>query len=179
MHVDGFRFDLASVLGNTVDKHGFQFSPNAPLLKEILSALPNTKMIAEPWACGDGTYQVGNFPYGWAEWNGKFRDTARKFILMESGTMSEMATRMCGSNDLYQDDGRKPYPASISSRPMMALPCTIWLPTTRRTTGKPILTDLPTEAKTTTIPTTGVQNGSGCNRTEISLVCCSCRRELP
>lgn len=109
MHVDGFRFDLASVLGNTVDKHGFQFSSNAPLLCEIVQAMPGTKMIAEPWACGDGTYQVGNFPQGWGEWNGKFRDTARKFVLMEAYTIGEMATRLCGSSDLYQDDGRKPY----------------------------------------------------------------------
>lgn len=109
MHVDGFRFDLASVLGNTVDKHGYQFSPDATLLREIRQALPSVKLIAEAWAIGDGTYQVGNFPIGWGEWNGKFRDAVRRFILMEPGTVGEMATRICGSSDLYGDDGRQPF----------------------------------------------------------------------
>jgi isoamylase len=71
------------------------------------------KLIAEPWDVGDGGYQVGNFPVGWAEWNGKYRDTVRRFWKGDGGVVSEFATRLSGSSDLYQDDGRRPY-ASIN-----------------------------------------------------------------
>jgi isoamylase len=67
------------------------------------------KLIAEPWDVGPGGYQVGNFPPGWTEWNGKYRDTVRKFWKGDGGQVSEFATRLAGSSDLYQDDGRKPY----------------------------------------------------------------------
>src|SRR5207237_6083073 len=77
-----------------------------PLLSQV-------KLIAEPWDVGPGGYQVGNFPVLWTEWNGKYRDCVRRFWKGDGGTASELATRLAGSSDLYQDDGRKPY-ASIN-----------------------------------------------------------------
>ena len=111
MHVDGFRFDLASTLArelHDVSKlSGFFDTINQdPTLADI-------KLIAEPWDVGDGGYQVGNFPVVWAEWNGKFRDTVRRFWKGDEGTLSDFAYRLTGSSDLYQYDGRKPY-ASIN-----------------------------------------------------------------
>jgi len=107
MHVDGFRFDLASTLARElfeVDRLGafFDIIHQDPLLSQV-------KLIAEPWDVGPGGYQVGNFPPGWTEWNGKFRDTVRKFWKGDGGQVSEFATRLAGSSDLYQNDGRKPY----------------------------------------------------------------------
>ncbi len=107
MHVDGFRFDLASTLARelfAVDRLGafFDIIHQDPLLSQV-------KLIAEPWDVGPGGYQVGNFPPGWTEWNGKYRDTVRKFWKGDGGQVSELATRLAGSSDLYQDDGRKPY----------------------------------------------------------------------
>lgn len=110
MHVDGFRFDLASVLGNSVDNHGYNFDYNHPLLRAITEKLPKTKMIAEPWAIGGNSYQVGGFPTAWKEWNGKYRDVVRKAILMEDNTMGDLAKRICGSSELYAHNGR---PASF------------------------------------------------------------------
>src|SRR5262249_45373266 len=100
-HIDGFRFDLASILGR--DQNGAPLS-NPPLL-EALAADPilgTTKLIAEAWDAG-GLYQVGSFPaYGrWAEWNGRFRDCVRKFLKGDPGQVGEMATRLVGSPDLY------------------------------------------------------------------------------
>ncbi len=111
MHVDGFRFDLASTLArelHAVDKLGafFDIIHQDPILSQV-------KLIAEPWDVGPGGYQVGNFPVLWTEWNGKYRDTVRKFWKGEGGLVSEFATRLSGSSDLYQHDGRKPY-ASIN-----------------------------------------------------------------
>ncbi len=111
MHVDGFRFDLASTLARElfdVDKLGafFDIIHQDPILSQV-------KLIAEPWDVGPGGYQVGNFPVLWTEWNGLYRDTVRKFWKGESGTVSELATRLAGSSDLYERDGRKPY-ASIN-----------------------------------------------------------------
>ena len=111
MHVDGFRFDLASTLARElyeVDRLGafFDIIHQDPILSQV-------KLIAEPWDVGMGGYQVGNFPVLWSEWNGKYRDTVRRFWKGEGGTLSEFATRLAGSSDLYQDDGRKPY-ASIN-----------------------------------------------------------------
>jgi isoamylase len=105
MHVDGFRFDLASILARV---HG-QFDPNSTFLEAVSKdpILKDVKMIAEPWDLT--TYQVGNFPVGWSEWNGKFRDTVRKFVKGDDGQIAEMAKRVTGSADLYQEDGRKPY----------------------------------------------------------------------
>jgi glycogen operon protein len=110
MHVDGFRFDLASVLGNTVDNHGFHFDKNHPLLQNITKALPRTKMIAEPWAIGGNSYQVGGFPSSWKEWNGKFRDVMRTAVLMHNNTIGDLAKRLCGSAELYAHNNR---PASF------------------------------------------------------------------
>ena len=111
MHVDGFRFDLASTLARElfdVDRLGafFDIVHQDPLLSQV-------KLIAEPWDVGPGGYQVGNFPVLWTEWNGKYRDCVRRFWKGDGGATSELATRLAGSSDLYQDDGRKPY-ASIN-----------------------------------------------------------------
>lgn len=111
MHVDGFRFDLASTLARElfeVNKLGafFDIIHQDPTLSQV-------KLIAEPWDVGPGGYQVGNFPPGWAEWNGKFRDDVRRFWKGDGGTASVFATRLAGSSDLYERSGRKPY-ASIN-----------------------------------------------------------------
>jgi isoamylase len=111
MHVDGFRFDLAATLAREfyeVDRLSTFF--------EVVQQDPvvaMTKLIAEPWDVGPGGYQVGNFPPLWTEWNGKFRDTARDFWRGEPASLGEFASRITGSADLYQDDGRRPV-ASIN-----------------------------------------------------------------
>jgi glycogen operon protein len=107
MRVDGFRFDLASTLArelHDVDRLGafFDILHQDPVLSQV-------KLIAEPWDVGPGGYQVGNFPPGWCEWNGIYRDVMRRFWKGDGGLVSEFATRLTGSSDLYQDDGRKPY----------------------------------------------------------------------
>ena len=111
MHVDGFRFDLASTLAR--DDEGvnklhafFEIIHQDPVLSQV-------KLIAEPWDVGEGGYQVGNFPVLWAEWNGKYRDTMRSFWKGDEGRIGEMAYRLTGSPDLYQHSGRRPY-ASIN-----------------------------------------------------------------
>ena len=107
MHVDGFRFDLASVL--TRGRNG-ELLPNPPIVEHIAEdpALRNTKIIAEAWDAA-GTYQVGSFPSDrWSEWNGRYRDDVRRFWRGERGTMGTFATRLCGSSDLYQKDGQSP-----------------------------------------------------------------------
>jgi isoamylase len=111
MHVDGFRFDLASTLArelHEVDKLGafFDIIHQDPVLSQV-------KLIAEPWDLGEGGYQVGNFPVGWTEWNGKYRDTVRHFWKGDGGIVSELATRLAGSSDLYSQSGRRPY-ASVN-----------------------------------------------------------------
>jgi isoamylase len=111
MHVDGFRFDLAATLArelHDVNKLSAFFDTihQDPVLADV-------KLIAEPWDVGDGGYQVGQFPILWAEWNGKYRDTVRKFWKGDEGQLSDFAYRLTGSSDLYQYDGRKPY-ASIN-----------------------------------------------------------------
>ncbi|ADD40839.1 glycogen debranching protein [Stackebrandtia nassauensis] len=119
--VDGFRHDLASVLGNTCQHGCFKYERDNPdtALNAITDAMParpadggaGTDWIAEPWAIGDGTYQVGNFPKGWSEWNDKYRDTWRadqNKLGVEKVTPGQLATRIAGSSDLYGDDGRKP-----------------------------------------------------------------------
>jgi glycogen operon protein len=111
MHVDGFRFDLASALARElfdVDRLAsfFDIIHQDPVLSHV-------KLIAEPWDLGQGGYQVGNFPVLWTEWNGKYRDTVRRFWRGDDNTVSELATRLSGSNDLYAHSGRKPY-ASIN-----------------------------------------------------------------
>jgi len=111
MHVDGFRFDLASTLArelHEVDRLGafFDIIHQDPVLSQA-------KLIAEPWDLGAGGYQVGNFPVLWTEWNGKYRDCVRHFWKGDGGTVAEFATRLCGSSDLYEQSGRRPY-ASIN-----------------------------------------------------------------
>ncbi len=111
MHVDGFRFDLAATLArqfHEVDRLSafFDIVQQDPLISQV-------KLIAEPWDVGDGGYQVGNFPPLWTEWNGQFRDTVRDFWRGEPSTLGEFASRITGSSDLYQGDGRHPI-ASIN-----------------------------------------------------------------
>jgi glycogen operon protein len=111
MHVDGFRFDLAATLArqfHEVDRLSafFDIVQQDPVISQV-------KLIAEPWDVGDGGYQVGNFPPLWTEWNGKYRDTVRDFWRGEPSTLGEFASRLTGSSDLYQDDGRHPM-ASIN-----------------------------------------------------------------
>jgi glycogen operon protein len=111
MHVDGFRFDLAATLArqfHEVDRLSvfFDLVQQDPVVSQV-------KLIAEPWDLGEGGYQVGNFPPVWTEWNGKFRDTVRDFWRGEPAKLAEFASRLTGSSDLYQDDGRRPI-ASIN-----------------------------------------------------------------
>ncbi|HLV66229.1 MAG TPA: glycogen debranching protein GlgX, partial [Polyangiaceae bacterium] len=111
MHVDGFRFDLASTLARElyeVNKLGafFDIIHQDPVISQV-------KLIAEPWDVGPGGYQVGNFPVGWTEWNGRYRDAVRRFWKGDGGSASELATRLAGSSDLYEQSGRRPY-ASIN-----------------------------------------------------------------
>lgn len=120
--VDGFRFDLASVLGNTCEHGCFNFDKMAPnnALNRIINEFDErptwggqgTDFIAEPWAIGGNSYQVGGFPSGWSEWNGKYRDTIRKDQNQMGSadiTLGQLAGMFTGSADLYQDDGRKPW----------------------------------------------------------------------
>jgi len=105
MHVDGFRFDLASALGREEGR----FRRSASFFDAIAQdpVLCRVKLIAEPWDLG--TYQVGEFPVDWAEWNGRFRDTARRWGKGDAGQARDLGWRLGGSADLYGDDGRKPY----------------------------------------------------------------------
>jgi len=109
MHVDGLRFDLASVLGRD---HLGNVLVEPPVVESIAEdgVLADTKLIAEPWDAA-GLYQVGNFPYGrrWSEWNGRYRDGVRRFWRGDPDLAGELATRVCGSADLYQPTGRNPY----------------------------------------------------------------------
>ena len=111
MHVDGFRFDLASTLAREfydVDRLSafFELVQQDPMVSQV-------KLIAEPWDVGPGGYQVGNFPPQWTEWNGKYRDTVRDFWRGEPATLGEFASRLTGSADLYEHTGRRPV-ASIN-----------------------------------------------------------------
>ncbi|HEX8722062.1 MAG TPA: glycogen debranching protein GlgX [Pyrinomonadaceae bacterium] len=111
MHVDGFRFDLASALArelHDVDRLGsfFDVIHQDPVLSQV-------KLIAEPWDLGEGGYQVGNFPVLWAEWNGVYRDNVRSFWRGDPGQLDDLAFRLTGSSDLYERSGRRPY-ASIN-----------------------------------------------------------------
>lgn len=111
MHVDGFRFDLAATLARELHDVSrlssfFDTIHQDPTLADV-------KLIAEPWDVGEGGYQVGQFPVLWAEWNGIYRDTVRRFWKGDEGQLSDFGNRLTGSSDLYQFDGRKPY-ASIN-----------------------------------------------------------------
>ncbi len=120
--VDGFRFDLASVLGNTCEHGCFNYDKTdaGNALNRIVRELPpraagggsGLDLIAEPWAIGGNSYQVGNFPAGWVEWNGRYRDDVRRKqnqLGVETVTTGTLATRFAGSSDLYADDGRRPW----------------------------------------------------------------------
>lgn len=111
MRIDGFRFDLATILGR--EPHGFDegggFLDSCrqdPILSQV-------KLIAEPWDCGPGGYQVGGFPPGWAEWNDRYRDTARAFWRGDEGQLAELATRLMASADFFDRRGRRPF-ASVN-----------------------------------------------------------------
>src|SRR5204862_605408 len=111
MHVDGFRFDLASTLArelHDVDRLSafFDLIQQDPVVSRV-------KLIAEPWDVGEGGYQVGNFPSLWSEWNGKYRDAIHDYWRGSDQMIDDLATRLTGSSDLYADNGRKPY-ASIN-----------------------------------------------------------------
>jgi glycogen operon protein len=111
MHVDGFRFDLASALArelHEVDRLGafFDIVHQDPVISRV-------KLIAEPWDLGEGGYQVGNFPVGWVEWNDRYRDAVRSYWKGDGGLIGEFAYRITGSSDLYASSGRRPY-ASIN-----------------------------------------------------------------
>ena len=106
MHVDGFRFDLAATLARQfqeVDKLSafFDIVEQDPIISRV-------KLIAEPWDLGSGGYQVGGFPSSWSEWNGRYRDTVRDFWRSQPSTLPEFASRLMGSSDLYQVNGRRP-----------------------------------------------------------------------
>ena len=106
MHVDGFRFDLASALARDVvevDRLGafFDIIHQDPVLSRV-------KLIAEPWDLGPNGYQVGHFPVLWTEWNGKYRDCVRRFWKGHGGSVGELASRLAGSSDLYAHNGRRP-----------------------------------------------------------------------
>jgi glycogen operon protein len=107
MHVDGFRFDLATILGRYHEgfdeRHSFLVACRQdPVLRSV-------KLIAEPWDCGPGGYQVGGFAPGWAEWNDRFRDTVRAFWKGDDGQLADFAGRMTGSGELFNQRGRRPY----------------------------------------------------------------------
>jgi isoamylase len=106
MHVDGFRFDLASTLARGLHKVD-RFSAFFDIINQD-PVISQVKLIAEPWDVGEGGYQVGKFPSLWAEWNGKYRDTVRKFWRGDPGQLPELAYRLTGSSDLYQRDARHP-----------------------------------------------------------------------
>jgi isoamylase len=107
MHVDGLRFDLASVLVRGHGGEPIHYAP-MPWNIELSDVLGNTRLIAEAWDAG-GLYQVGDFPgYRWAEWNGRYRDVIRRFVRGDHGLIGEVATRLSGSSDLYEPDGRLP-----------------------------------------------------------------------
>lgn len=111
MHVDGFRFDLATILGR--EPTGFE--QRGGILDAVAQdpVLASVKMIAEPWDCGPGGYQVGHFPPGWAEWNDRFRDDVRAFWKGDEGTLADFGKRLTGSADLFDKRGRRPW-ASIN-----------------------------------------------------------------
>jgi isoamylase len=106
MHVDGFRFDLATVLA----REGTDFNEHSAFFKSLRAepALAYVKLIAEPWDVGWGGYQLGRFPPGWAEWNDRYRDTMRAFWRRDPGKIGEFAERFAGSSDLFRHNGRKP-----------------------------------------------------------------------
>jgi hypothetical protein len=125
-------------------------SSRIPIISQV-------KLIAEPWDIGEGGYQVGNFPPGWSEWNGKYRDCVRDFWRGQDQTLGEFAYRLTGSSDLYENTGRCRSRASTSSPRMTDSPCATWFPTTRSTT-RPTVRKIVT-ARVTTAPGTAAPRG--------------------
>ena len=111
MHVDGFRFDLATILAR--EPHGFDEDGRFLDACRQDPVLSQVKLIAEPWDCGPGGYQVGRFSPGWAEWNDRYRDTVRAFWKGDEGKLPELASRLTASADLFNKRGRKPW-ASVN-----------------------------------------------------------------
>ena len=111
MHVDGFRFDLAAALA----RENGDYAQAAAFFDAIRQdpVLARVKLIAEPWDVGPGGYQLGNFPPGWAEWNGQYRDAVRRFWKGDGGLVAELASRVAGSSDIFGYRGRRPW-ASIN-----------------------------------------------------------------
>jgi isoamylase len=112
MHVDGFRFDLAATLAREASG---QFDADGSFLDAIRQdpVLAKVKLIAEPWDVGDGGYRLGGFPPRWAEWNDRYRDTVRRFWKGDAGQVSDLATRLTGSSDIFENRGRRPW-ASVN-----------------------------------------------------------------
>jgi glycogen operon protein len=106
MQVDGFRFDLASILG----REHYGFDPGSGFFDALYQdpVLAGTRLIAEPWDIGPGGYQLGNFPSGWSEWNDRYRDTVRRFWRGDAGVLPEFARRVHGSSDIFEHSGRRP-----------------------------------------------------------------------
>lgn len=111
MHVDGFRFDLATILGREPD--GFSQRNGFFVAVAQDPTLARVKLVAEPWDSGPGGYQLGNFPPGWAEWNGRYRDTLRAFWRGDPGQLPDLARRLTASGDIYDHQGRSPF-ASVN-----------------------------------------------------------------
>jgi glycogen operon protein len=111
MRVDGFRFDLAAALARTPDRVDTESTFYDVIRQDPV--LSQVKLIAEPWDAGEGGYQLGNFPPGWAEWNGRYRDTVRRFWRGDHGQVPDLASRLAGSSDLFRDSDRGTY-ASIN-----------------------------------------------------------------
>ena len=161
--VDGFRFDLAPVLGNTFTEGGFnfdKFDPNS-VLNRAVRELPvrpagggaGVHLIAEPWGIGDGTYQLGGFPSGWAEWNGNFRDsfrTSQNKLGVATVLPAELATRFSARRTCFNPMAASRGTRSISLSRTTASRCVIFTPTTPSRTTSPILSALRTAAVTTT-----------------------------
>ena len=116
MHVDGFRFDLAPTLARNA---AHAFDRNGAFLSAVRQdpVLSQVKLIAEPWDLGEGGYQLGNFPPGWAEWNDKYRDAVRSFWRGDAGMVGELASRLAGSSDIFQAAGREPDARASTSSP--------------------------------------------------------------
>jgi hypothetical protein len=130
MHVDGFRFDLAATLArelHDVDMLAafFEVIQQDPVSRQV-------KLIAEPWDVGEGGYQVGNFPWLWSEWNGRYRDTVRDYWRGEPGDAAELGHAARRLADLYAHNGRRPYASSTSSPPTTASPSPTSSPTSEK-----------------------------------------------
>ena len=149
MHVDGFRFDLGTILAR--EPHGFDQGGGFLDSCGQDPVLSSVKLIAEPWDVGPGGYQVGAFPPGWAEWNDRYRDTVRSYWKGDEGKIADFAARLSGSGDFFIAAAASRGRASISSPPMTASRSTIWFPTTTSITKR--------TAKTTATVTITITRG--------------------